>query len=220
MKTIEKNTAKSRFYLAYNTLPSWYDIRGFFNFHLAYQTNLLRQIKFFGANLKNPHLEVAIGSGTFFKMQLWWRKWRGYPSVELIHGMDCSPAMIAGAHHRLKNIKLDVMNVEDLQFPDNYFASINIANAAHCFADVEKSMLEIIRVLQPSGVLALNILLVPRGGMSPIARWVNHYGMDKGILYRPYHYDEVMNLMVRLNFIINYEKISGNTLNLVVTKKP
>ncbi len=218
MSALEKEKSRSKFHHAYNTLPSWYDIRGFFIFHLAYQTNFLQQVKFFAENLHSPHLEIAIGSGTFFRMQQWWRSWRNLPQLLSLHGIDYSAAMVEGAKNRLKNINLEVMDVENLQFSDDSFASISIANAAHCFANFEKSMLEIRRILRPSGVLIFNILLVPTGKMAKIAKWVNNYGMNKGILNRPYHYEEVINLLLALNFHICYEKKSGNTLNLIVTK--
>ena len=208
---------------AYDSPPWWYDIRGFFILTLSYRSTLGFQIRFFGKNIKENHLEVACGTGTLFGMILNWRKRKKLPESK-ISGIDYAEPMLAGARERFKNnksVNLLKVDVTRMPFGENSFDSINIANSVHCFPEVDKAFKEIFRVMKPDATLAMNVLLYPRG-ISPlkwISKSINDWGMKKGILYTPYEQDDVKARVQKAGFEIVEEKVSGNALNILV-KKP
>ena len=208
---------------AYDSPPWWYDIRGFFILTLSYRSTLGFQIKFFGKNIRENHLEVACGTGTLFGMILNWRKRKKLPESK-ISGIDYAEPMLAGARERFKNnksVNLLKVDVTRMPFAENSFDSINIANSVHCFPEVDKAFKEIFRVMKPEATLAMNVLLYPRG-MRPlkwISKTINDWGMKKGILYTPYEQDDVKARVQKCGFEIVEEKISGNAYNIMV-KKP
>lgn len=208
---------------AYDSPPWWYDIRGFFILTLSYRSTLGFQIKFFGKNIKENHLEVACGTGTLFGMILNWRKRKKLPDCK-ISGIDYAEPMLAGARERFKNnksVNLLKVDVTRMPFSENSFDSINIANSVHCFPEVDKAFNEIFRVMKPDATLAMNVLLYPRGirPLKYISKSINDWGMKKGILYTPYEQDDVKARVQKCGFEIVEEKISGNAYNIMV-KKP
>lgn len=208
---------------AYDSPPWWYDIRGFFILTLSYRSTLGFQIRFFGKNIKENHLEVACGTGTLFGMILNWRKRKKLPESK-ISGIDYAEPMLAGARERFKNnksVNLLKVDVTRMPFSENSFDSINIANSVHCFPEVDKAFKEIHRVMKPDATLAMNVLLYPRGirPLKWISKTINDWGMKKGILYTPYEQDDVKARVQKAGFEIVEEKVSGNALNILV-KKP
>jgi ubiquinone/menaquinone biosynthesis C-methylase UbiE len=214
MKKIEK---------AYHTPTWWYDIRGFFILTLSYRSTLGFQINFFGNNIKNDHLEVAIGTGTLFKMILNWRKRKNLP-ISKIYGIDYAEPMLIGAKKRFnsnKNITLLKLDVSKTDLPSVSFDSVNIANSVHCFPEVDKAFKEIYRVIKPEGTLAMNVLLYPKG-IQPfnwISQKINAWGIKKGILFTPYKKEDIKERVLKFGFEIVTEKVSGNSYNILV-KKP
>lgn len=207
---------------AYDSPPWWYDIRGFFILTLSYRSTLGFQIKFFGKNIKDNHLEVACGTGTLFGMILNWRKRKKLPESK-ISGIDYAEPMLAGARERFKNnksVNLLKVDVTRMPFTENTFDSINIANSVHCFPEVDKAFKEIYRVMKPEATLAMNVLLYPRGirPLKFISKSINDWGMKKGILYTPYEQDDVKARVQKCGFEIVEEKISGNAYNIMVRK--
>lgn len=208
---------------AYDSPSWWYDIRGFFILTFAYQSTLWEQIRFFAKNIRESHLEVAIGSGTLFGMVLGFLRWKGR-SLPSIVGMDYAAPMLAGAIHRFKRIKkirLYEGDVTRLPETDESFRTVNIANAFHCFPDPDAALREIRRVLVPGGTLAMNVLLYPqKQGLLPrIANAINRWGKRKGILYTPYTAEEVRTLLTKAGFVIREEQISGHC-HFVVAERP
>ena len=131
--------------------------------------------------------------------------------------------MLNGARKRFsnfKNIQLLKADAAQLPFSDSTFESINIANAIHCLPDVLGSVKEMHRVLKKDGCLAGNCLLYPRGQgfFSKLAMRINNWGMRKGILYRPYHADEIHKLLLETGFTLVFEKITGNCYDIVAKK--
>lgn len=161
----EPKTSRESEGSGYTSPTWWYDLRGFGILKFSYRGRLGSQLSFFEKNLKNRHLEVAIGTGTLFQMVLKRRARRG-PLPEKIVGVDYSPRMLEGAKHKFRNMP-DVTlldgDVASLPFPDHAFDSVNIANALHCFSDVGSALKEIRRVLAPGCALAANVLLHPEG---------------------------------------------------------
>jgi molybdopterin/thiamine biosynthesis adenylyltransferase/ubiquinone/menaquinone biosynthesis C-methylase UbiE len=208
---------------AYDSPSWWYDLRGFFILTFAYQNTLWEQIRFFAKNIRENHLEVAIGSGTLFGMILGYLRWKGR-SLPLTVGMDYAPPMLAGAQHRFKkqkNICLYKASVTHLPEADDTFRTVNIANAFHCFPEPAAALREIHRVLAPGGTLAMNVILYPKkqGFFSRIAQAINQWGKRKGILFSPYTQEEVRTLLANAGFVIKEEYVKGNC-HFVVAEKP
>jgi ubiquinone/menaquinone biosynthesis C-methylase UbiE len=208
---------------AYDSPPLWYDIRGFFILTFAYRSTLWEQIALFGNNMGPRHLEGAIGSGTLAGIILAWRRFRGRPTGEIV-GFDYAPSMLAGAIRRFKkaqNVRLMQADVARLELPDNYFDTCNVANAVHCFPDVDAGLRELCRVLKPGGTFAVNVLLYPRGPQPFrwIAQKIDAWGMRKGILYTPYDRDDIRRRIVEAGFDIVRESETGNTYNVLARKR-
>ncbi|EHI1800966.1 TPA: class I SAM-dependent methyltransferase [Salmonella enterica subsp. enterica] len=208
---------------AYNSPPWWYDIRGFFILIFSYRSSLREQIRFFGINMGNKHLEVAIGSGTLTCLELFWRRINKLPNVEII-GVDYAIPMLNGAIKRFRknpNVKLYHTDVAKMPFKDNEFNTVNVANAMHCFPDIDMALLEIWRVTQPRGTLAANILLYPSTGsytLKKLAEFINAWGMRKGILYSPYKKQDIRQRIIQAGWFIEYERVKGNTYNVLARK--
>jgi ubiquinone/menaquinone biosynthesis C-methylase UbiE len=217
-------TGKSREEIAkaYSSPPMWYDIRGFFILTFSYNSTITAQIKHFGRNFGQKHIEIAIGSGTLLGIILYWRKWKKLPKVE-ISGIDYAEAMLAGAIHRFSgnpNIELRLADAADLPYPDCQFDTMNIANAIHCLPNINGSLREMYRILKPGGTLATNVLLYPRGPQpfKWIAQRINQWGMRKGILYTPYEQADVRQRFLDMGFELVKEQVSGNCYNLLARK--
>ncbi len=207
---------------AYSSEPWWYDIRGFFILTFSYRSTIWEQVGFFGNNMRSPHMEVAIGTGTLFDIILKWRKWKKREEPEIV-GVDYAESMLKGAEARFgkySNIELKHADVGDLPYPDDYFQTINIANAIHCFPDVDKSIAEVLRVLQPAGTLAINVLLYPKGNgfLDGISSRINRWGIKKGILVTPYDKKAIKEKLEQAGAVVKYEKVSGNTYNVLAEK--
>jgi len=210
---------------AYDSPPWWYDVRGFFILTFAYRSTLWEQVRLFGNNIGPMHLEGAIGSGTLFGIILWWKRLTGTSKViERVVGFDYAEAMLAGAIRRFRGdtrIRLVKADVGSLDLPAATFDTVNVANAVHCFPDVDAGFRELFRVMKPGGTFAMNVLLFPRGSgpFRWIAERIDQWGIKKGILYTPYELDDIKRRIVAAGFEIVWEDITGNTYN-VKTRKP
>lgn len=207
---------------AYVSKPWWYDARGFFILTFAYNSTLPEQLRFFGRNYGPEHLEVACGTGTLLELILRWRQWKKLPQVHII-GIDYAESMLAGAMRRFAGkprIEFEHADAAELPFVGNRFDTANIANSVHCFPDVNAALKDILRVLKPGGTLAANVLLFARGGwpLKPIADRINDWGIKKGILYTPYHLDDVRARFVSVGFEVVSDGVSGNCYNILVRK--
>jgi ubiquinone/menaquinone biosynthesis C-methylase UbiE len=207
---------------AYKSEPWWYDVRGFFILTFAYNSTLPAQLRFFGANFGARHLEVACGTGTLLELVLRWRRWKRLPPSQ-ITGIDYAESMLAGALHRFrKQPELVFLHADAaaLPFDEATFDTANIANSVHCFPDVAGALRGVHRVLKPGGTLAANVLLYPtgQGVLARMAQRINDWGMKKGILYRPYHAQEVRQLLQGAGYDIVSDQVSGNCLNIVARR--
>ena len=208
---------------AYRSEPWWYDLRGFFILSFAYNSTLGGQLRFFGPNFGPRHLEVACGTGTLLEWFLGWRRRRKLPKVQIV-GVDYAESMLAGALRRYGNdpgFEFHHADVAEMPFPDNSFDTANVANAVHCFPDVDAAMRGICRVLKPGATMAANVLLYPLGPwpFGAIAQRINEWGMRKGILYTPYKREDIRRRIVDAGFEIESEAVSGNCYN-VLARKP
>jgi len=208
---------------AYDAPPWWYDLRGFFILTFAYNSTLGRQVRFFGRNCGPRHLEVACGTGTLLDLVLRWRRWKGLPSVR-ISAIDYAEAMLAGARRRFAGRgDIDVRHTDaaNLPFPAASVDTVNIANAIHCFPDVDGVLRDTFRVLRPGGTLAANVLLYPKGlwPLKQIAERINRWGIRKGILYTPYEREDIRQRFLSAAFDVVSERASGNSY-FVLARKP
>ncbi len=218
-------TPKSREAIAaaYKSEPWWYDVRGFFILTFAYNSTLTEQLRFFGPNFGKQHLEVACGTGTLLELVFYWRRWKKLPTAQVV-GVDYAEPMLAGARHRFAG-KADLeflhADVAEMPFAAESFDTANVANAVHCFPDVDGGMRGVLRVLKPGGTMAANVLLFPRGRwpLRPLAERINRWGMRKGILYTPYDRNDIRQRIIAAGFEIVTEGVSGNCYN-VLARKP
>lgn len=208
---------------AYSSTPWWYDIRGFFILTFAYNSTLGTQLRFFGPNFGSEHIEVACGTGTLLELVLRWRRWKRLSAAHIV-GIDYAESMLAGARRRFAgtpNIELRHADAANLPFAESSFDTANVANSVHCFPDVDGALKDIARVLKPGGTLAANVLLYPRGiwPLSAIARRINNWGIRKGILYTPYHQDDIRQRIIAAGLDIESESVSGNCYNIRARKR-
>lgn len=208
---------------AYDSPPWWYDLRGFLILTFAYNSTLTHQLRFFGPHFGPRHLELACGSGTLLDLLLRWRHWKGLPTSR-IAAVDYAEPMLVGARRRFANrpdVEVRHGDAAALPYADASFDTINIANAIHCLPDVDGALREAFRVLAPGGTLAANALLYPRGiwPFRQIAERLDAWGMRKGILYSPFHLDQVRDHVAKAGFELEREGVSGNCYD-VVARKP
>jgi ubiquinone/menaquinone biosynthesis C-methylase UbiE len=207
---------------AYSSPPWWYDIRGFFILTFAYNSTLWNQLGFFAPNFGPKHLEVACGTGTLLELVLRWRRFKRLPPTA-VTGIDYAESMLAGARRRFARdagVEIRHADATQLPFADASFDTANIANAVHCLPDVDAALRDVFRVLRPGGTLAANVLLYPRGPwpLKGIAGRINRWGIRKGILYTPYHAEDVRARLLGAGYEIVSEAISGNCHNILAQK--
>lgn len=143
--------------------------------------------------------------------------------VSHICAIDYTPRMLDGAVNRFKeyrNVKLTVEDASALSFQDNTFDTVNIANSLHCFSEIDKAISEAFRVTKPGGTFAVNALLYPHGNTmrQKIARGINTWEIKKGILYSPYHKEEIRTKIQNAGFVITEELTTKNCFYLKAKK--
>ncbi len=97
------------------------------------------------ANLGNT-LELACGNGTYSKILV--------KNAENLTCTDWSEEMVAETKRRLKdlpNIKVEQANCFHLQYADNSFDTVFMANLLHIIPNPQKALAEAKRVLKPNG---------------------------------------------------------------------
>lgn len=207
---------------AYDSPPWWYDLRGLFILTFSYRSHLAAQLGFFAKNMGQRHLEAAVGSGSLLELALWWRRAASCPPTCVV-AFDYAEAMLSGARRRFaQHPDVIVLRADAgrLPLPDSEFDTVNIANAIHCFSDIDAALGEVRRVLRPGGTLAVNVLLRPRGNALSrrIASAINDWGMRKGILFRPYEEDDVLRRIAGAGLEVTSTRLRGNALEILAQK--
>ena len=209
---------------AYSAPTWWYDFRGFFILLVAHRTSLWSLVGFFARNISDKHLEIPVGSGTLLYFTLLWHRFKNRDArPPAVTAVDYSETMVKGSRLRLgrmRNVQLLVGDVAHLNFPSDYFHSINVPNGIHCFPNDVAALAELYRVLQPNRVLAANVVLNPRGPawLRSITAWVYRVSIESGLLVKPYAVEEIRSLVERTGFAIEEEFINGNTYHFVARK--
>jgi ubiquinone/menaquinone biosynthesis C-methylase UbiE len=206
---------------AYDSFPMWYDLRGLFILWITYRSSLRYQLKFFGHLKKNGlHLEVAIGSGSFFRIIYFLSSFKNELPSKII-AIDYAPTMLKGAQKIFKDnslVELQVLDATRLNYAPNSFDSIHLANAIHCIPQYERALKNIYEVLKPSGIFRVNALLPPSGWLKKISERVNNWGIQKGILQAPIQENLLISQMQSIGFQIIESFKDGNCLYIIATK--
>ena len=208
---------------AYRDPSWWYDIRGFFILMGTYQVMIWTHLAFFAKNLGNKHLEAAIGSGTFLALTLLTKKILGGKLPEEIIGIDYAERMLQGAQILFKSnksVKLVQADLGNINYPNAYFDSVNIAHSFHAFPDPGKVLKELHRVMKPKAYLYVDVLLAPRGGClrRAIATRVNRFCFKKGILARTCDPETTKAQFESNHFNVINSYIKGNTYHIIAEK--
>ncbi len=208
---------------AYRDPSWWYDIRGFFILMGTYQVMIWTHLAFFAKNLGNKHLEAAIGSGTFLALTLLTKKILGGKLPEEIIGIDYAERMLQGAQILFKSnksVKLVQADLGNINYPNAYFDSVNIAHSFHAFPDPGKVLKELNRVMKPKAHLYVDVLLAPRGGClrRAIATRVNRFCFKKGILARTCDPVTTKAQFESNHFNVINSYIKGNTYHIIAEK--
>lgn len=219
---IESPKLNTKLLRAYSSPPLIYDIRGFFILTFAYRSTLWLQINFFGNNIGKRHLDIAVGTGTLLFLILKMREFRKKVEGEII-AIDYVPIMLDAGKKFFKNnphVKLEVGDATQLNYDDDCFDTVSIANSLHCISDVTAALKETYRVLKPGGTFAANVLLFPSGAwpFKQIAQKIDTWGIKKGILHTPYYKEDIRNRITNVGYKILFEQVSGNSYNILAQK--
>ena len=85
-----------------------------------------------------------------------------------IVGIDISEGMLDIGKKKVKksrwgkNIKMEIGDSENIGYPANYFDAVTVAFGVRNFENLDKGLLEILRVLRPGGDLVILETAVPR----------------------------------------------------------
>jgi demethylmenaquinone methyltransferase/2-methoxy-6-polyprenyl-1,4-benzoquinol methylase len=111
-------------------------------------------VKIVGENNPKQILDIATGTGDLALMM-------AKLNPEKIIGLDISEGMLAVGKEKIakvnlsKKIEMVVGDSEEMPFDDNTFDAITVSFGVRNFANLDKGIQEIARVLKPSGVLVI-----------------------------------------------------------------
>ncbi len=111
-------------------------------------------VKIVGKNKPNQILDIATGTGDLALMM-------AELSPDKIIGLDISEGMLAVGKEKIAKVNLSekiemvVGDSEEMPFDDDTFDAITVSFGVRNFANLDKGIKEIARVLKPSGVLVI-----------------------------------------------------------------
>mmetsp|Transcript_3453 Transcript_3453/g.11315 ORF Transcript_3453/g.11315 Transcript_3453/m.11315 type:complete len:271 (-) Transcript_3453:48-860(-) len=208
----------------YNVPPWFYDVRGFIIFQFVYRDYIVRTVWDFASNIgDSTHLEVAVGSGSFFAWMFRFQRLFRIGAKPTSGAMfDYEERMLNGSRKRFgKDPRWTICqaDVGDVPFPSNSFTSVNCANAFHCFPDPGLAAKELARVLAPGGSMLINVVLPPTGFGGSVARKILKWGKKNNIVNEAIPRDVVDRVLAEAHLTIVRERVSGNQLMLWLTKE-
>ena len=105
-------------------------------------------------------LDVATGTGAV-ALELVQR-------AHTVVGIDQSPEMLAVARDRLPEVTFHEGRAESLPFADAEFDALTFTYLLRYVDDVPATLRELVRVVRPGGVVAMQEFGLPRGGWRPL----------------------------------------------------
>lgn len=101
-------------------------------------------------------LDVATGGGSFISYIV-----EGFRDYEEIIGIDSSDRAIEAANKTFvqDSIHFIQMDAENMEFEDESFDCVCISNSLHHFANTERVLIEMKRVLKPGGIFLINEMI-------------------------------------------------------------
>lgn len=110
-------------------------------------------------------LEVGVGTGISLPQ---------YPEFCEVEGIDISPEMLEKAAEKvehLNHINVEVMDAQDMKYPDNHFDKLALMYVVSVVPDHQQLMREVKRVCKPGGdVLILNHFTSDKGPMRMVEK--------------------------------------------------
>lgn len=140
-----------------------------FGIDYSWRKKTVKLVKDSGAKLV---LDVATGTGDMAIKMV-------EKGIEKVEGVDISAGMLEVGKEKIKKlglqdkITLQVADGENVPFPDNTFDAITISFGIRNFENVEKALVDLIRVLKPGGKLFILEFSKPRA--FPIKQGYNFY---------------------------------------------
>jgi len=83
-------------------------------------------------------------------------------------GLDFSPEMLAVARRKSDAIDWREGNALDLPFPDSEFDAVTVAFGVRNFADLDRGLAELVRVVRPGGRVVILEISRPRKGLGHV----------------------------------------------------
>lgn len=167
----EKSGKKEQVAKMFDNISGRYD---FLNHFLSLGIDKLWRKK--AINLLRPHapqmiLDVATGTGDFAIEALKLKP-------EKVVGVDISEGMLEVGREKLKkkgihNVELRAGDSENLPFQENIFDAVIVAFGVRNFENLEKGLLEMLRVTKPGGRIV--ILEFSKPGVFPFKQLYNFY---------------------------------------------
>ena len=152
---------------AYNEIAAQYEKNLWFDQHIL---RMAPQRKRLMARAHGRILDVACGTGLNFPM---------FPATSEITAIDLSPRMVEMAQQKTKalhtNIQVQVMDAQQLEFPDESFDTVASSLSTCTFPDPIQALREMKRVCRAGG----RILLLEHGHSS--MSWLANY-QDRHVL--------------------------------------
>lgn len=155
-------------------------------------------------NSKIKILDVGCGVGIFSKIL----SDKGFK----VFGIDYSEDIINIAKKRPgnENIKFQVGNVYNLQFPDNFFDIVICSGVFQCISNSQKAILEIKRVLKPEGtviIMTLNVFSLTKFFQKEELKRYNSYWLKKKMAEKGFYKTKIKGIYffpTFLDFLVDF----------------
>lgn len=171
-------------------------------FHRNREELTKRLVEHFGVG--NKYLDAGCGTGLVL---------RNLPAGSI--GLDINPRAIAKAKENAPHAALVIADMEEIPFPDNMFTTVVCTEVLDRLPDPKKAIKEILRVLQPGGVL---IGTLPRENPMWRLRFLSSYNPAVELWRKEYKRNEAENLFSSFEIVQLSPALSYMTWAFVVEK--